>query len=90
MQIHQLKPSKIKKQRKRIGRGGKRGTYSGKGIKGQMSRSGKKPRATFAGGDTTFAKRLPKQRGSVGPVKIRRGSKKKKKKTRKYYAKNTR
>lgn len=29
-----------KKSRKKIGRGGKRGTYSGKGLKGQHARSG--------------------------------------------------
>ena len=39
--LHTLKPdSSTKKQRKRVGRGGKRGTYSGKGLKGQKSRSG--------------------------------------------------
>ncbi len=39
--LHTLKPdSSAKKQRKRVGRGGKRGTYSGKGLKGQKSRSG--------------------------------------------------
>ncbi len=39
--LHTLKPdSSAKKQRKRVGRGGKRGTYSGKGLKGQRSRSG--------------------------------------------------
>jgi len=39
MQIHELQP-KQKSSRKRVGRGGKRGTYSGKGNKGQMARSG--------------------------------------------------
>ena len=76
MQLHQLKPSYKGKSRKRVGRGGKRGTYSGRGMKGQKSRAGKKPRADFAGGDTPFAKRLPKQRGQVGKVKkVRRGVK---------------
>lgn len=75
MQLHQLKPNH-KKARKRVGRGGKRGTYAGRGVKGQKARAGRKPRPTFGGGDTTFAKRLPKQRGSVGPVKVKRGSKK--------------
>ena len=75
MQIHQLKPKFNKKLRKRVGRGGKKGTYSGRGIKGQNSRSGKGPRAGFAGGDTTLLKRLPKKRGVVGKVKIKRGSK---------------
>ena len=40
MQLHQLKPSHKLKDKKRIGRGGKRGTYSGRGLKGQKSRSG--------------------------------------------------
>lgn len=42
MQIHQLKPKHKNKGKKRIGRGGKKGTYSGKGIKGQSSRAGRK------------------------------------------------
>jgi len=42
MQIHQIKPTIKLKKKKRIGRGGKKGTYSGKGIKGQKSRAGKK------------------------------------------------
>ncbi|MEX2145154.1 MAG: uL15m family ribosomal protein [Candidatus Spechtbacterales bacterium] len=39
MQAHELKKTKQKTSR-RIGRGGKRGTYSGRGIKGQKSRAG--------------------------------------------------
>ena len=42
MQIHQIKPKHKLKKKKRVGRGGKRGTYSGKGIKGQKSRAGRK------------------------------------------------
>lgn len=42
MQLHQLKPKHKLKRKKRIGRGGKRGTYSGRGIKGQKSRAGRK------------------------------------------------
>ncbi len=75
MQLHQLKLVYKKKSRKRVGRGGKQGTYSGRGLKGQKSRAGRKPRQGFAGGDTPLSKRFPKQRGSVGKVKIRRGSK---------------
>ena len=75
MQLHQLKSTYKKKSRRRVGRGGKRGTYAGRGLKGQKSRAGRKPRPGFAGGDTPLSKRLPKQRGSVGKVKIRRGSK---------------
>lgn len=44
-------------------------------MKGQKSRAGKKPRPGFAGGDTSLIKRLPKQKGSVGKVPIRRGVK---------------
>lgn len=39
--LHNLTASP-KKSRKRIGRGGKRGTYSGRGMKGQRARSGGK------------------------------------------------
>ncbi|NCN07155.1 50S ribosomal protein L15 [Candidatus Falkowbacteria bacterium] len=39
--LSNLKPAKgSTKRRKRVGRGGKRGTYSGKGLKGQKARSG--------------------------------------------------
>lgn len=75
MQLHQLKPNKTKKARKRVGRGGKKGTYAGRGLKGQKSRSGRKTRVGFAGGDTTLIKRLPKQRGTVGGIDIRKGVK---------------
>jgi len=40
MQLHQLKHKR--KQKKRVGRGGKRGTYCGKGMKGQKARAGAK------------------------------------------------
>jgi large subunit ribosomal protein L15 len=42
MQIHELKPKHKLKGKKRVGRGGKKGTYSGKGMKGQESRAGRK------------------------------------------------
>lgn len=78
MQLYQLKPKHKKKSRQRIGRGGQKGTYSGKGVKGQKSRAGKKPRIGFAGGDTTMAERIPKQRGTTGKhkeTKVKRGVK---------------
>ncbi|MBZ9577764.1 uL15 family ribosomal protein [Patescibacteria group bacterium] len=59
MQLHQLKPKHKLKKKKRIGRGGKRGTYSGKGIKGQKSRAGRK----FAPVIRELIKRYPKLRG---------------------------
>jgi large subunit ribosomal protein L15 len=42
MQIHELKPKHKNKTKKRVGRGGKKGTTSGKGTKGQSSRAGRK------------------------------------------------
>lgn len=42
MQLHELQPKHKNKDKKRVGRGGKKGTYSGKGIKGQKSRAGRK------------------------------------------------
>ena len=62
VRLHNLKPNEgSTKTRKRVGRGGKTGTYSGKGIKGQKSRSGTgglKLRAFKA-----QLQRLPKLRG---------------------------
>ena len=40
MQLHEIKPIHRQKKRKRIGRGGKKGTYSGHGMKGQKARTG--------------------------------------------------
>lgn len=62
MQVHELKIGK-RKSRKRIGRGGKRGTYSGRGMKGQKSRSGAKKDPLFEGGRSSLIDRLKKVRG---------------------------
>ncbi|MFA5871451.1 MAG: 50S ribosomal protein L15 [Parcubacteria group bacterium] len=62
MQIHELKIKKTK-SRKRIGRGGKKGTYSGRGVKGQKSRSGVSINPIFEGGRSTLIEHLPKLRG---------------------------
>lgn len=59
MQFHQLKPKNKLKKKKRVGRGGKRGTYSGKGVKGQKSRAGKKLQPIIR----EVIKRYPKLRG---------------------------
>jgi len=70
MQLHNLNPKNKSKKKKRVGRGGKRGTFSGKGIKGQKSRAGAKIRPAIR----DFIKKIPKLRGTVGKVKKRRGS----------------
>lgn len=44
---------------RRIGRGGKRGTYSGRGIKGQKARAGAKIRPA----ERELLKKIPKLRG---------------------------
>jgi len=56
-----------KKHRKRVGRGNGsgHGTYSGRGCKGQKSRSGHKMRPGFEGGQLPLIKRLPQKRGFV-------------------------
>jgi len=60
MQIHQLKPNNKTKKSKRVGRGGKRGTYSGRGMKGQKSRAGTHK---FAPVIRDLIKKYPKLRG---------------------------
>lgn len=57
MQAHQL--IKTKKRVQRIGRGGKRGTYSGKGLKGQKARAGRRIRPQIR----DVIKRMHKKRG---------------------------
>jgi len=59
MQLHQLSPKTKQKKEKRIGRGGKRGTYSGRGIKGQKARAGHKIRPQ----ERDILKKIPKLRG---------------------------
>ena len=66
MKQHELRPPQgAKKNRKRIGRGNARGTgtYSGRGIKGQNSRSGGGVRPGFEGGQQRLIKGMPKLRG---------------------------
>jgi large subunit ribosomal protein L15 len=70
MQIHELKVAK-RKERKRIGRGGKTGTTAGRGSNGQKSRSGASVDPLFEGGRSTLLERMKKVRGfkSVHPKK---------------------
>jgi len=64
MQLSTLKPKHRRKKHKRIGRGGKRGTTSGQGTKGQKSRAGASVRPGFRGGDNRIWQLFPKQRGA--------------------------
>jgi len=66
MQLHQLQPIHKNKVKKRIGRGGKRGTYSGRGQKGQKARAGAKIKPA----ERELFLKLPKLRGvKINPLK---------------------
>ncbi len=62
MQLHDLK-QKNEKDKKRVGRGGARGTYCGRGVKGQKARAGSGGEPIIRG----LIKRYPKLRGYRTP-----------------------
>jgi len=73
VQQHELRPPRgAKKNRRRVGRGNAsgHGTYSGRGVKGQQSRSGYKTRPFFEGGQTPLVRRLPHRRGFRNPFRV--------------------
>lgn len=59
MQLHQVQLKTKFRKGRRIGRGGKRGTYSGRGTKGQKARAGHKIRPQ----ERDILKKIPKLRG---------------------------
>lgn len=59
MQFHNIKPKNKPKKASRVARGGKRGGYSGRGIKGQKSRAGGRIRPAIR----DLMSKFPKQRG---------------------------
>jgi len=59
MQLHEIKPKFIRKAKKRVGRGGKKGTYAGRGLLGQKARAGRR----FAPVVRELVKAYPKLRG---------------------------
>jgi large subunit ribosomal protein L15 len=66
LNLSNLKPAQKRTDRKRVGRGqgSGKGRYSGRGLKGQKSRSGSaKMRPGFEGGQMPIYMRLGKQRG---------------------------
>jgi len=66
--LEKLSPAPgARKKSKRVGRGdgSGHGSYSGRGCKGQKSRSGNKMRPGFEGGQLPLIKRLPQKRGFV-------------------------
>src|SRR5207244_7129836 len=68
LNLSNLAPAQPREDRKRVGRGlgSGKGRYSGRGIKGQKSRSGShKMPAGFEGGQTNIYMRLGKLRGAT-------------------------
>ena len=68
LSLSNLQPAQKRVDRKRVGRGpgSGKGRYSGRGIKGQKSRSGShKMRAGFEGGQMPIYMRLGKLRGAT-------------------------
>ena len=66
MMEHEVSPPKgARRNRKRLGRGDAAGggSYAGRGMKGQKSRSGKSVRPGFEGGQLPLIKGLPMKRG---------------------------
>ena len=66
MMEHQVAPTPgTRRDRKRLGRGDAsgHGSYSGRGMKGQKSRSGRGVRPGFEGGQLPLIKGLPMRRG---------------------------
>jgi large subunit ribosomal protein L15 len=68
LNLSNLRPAQARKDRKRVGRGpgSGKGKFSGRGVKGQKSRSGShKMRAGFEGGQMPIYMRIGKLRGST-------------------------
>ena len=66
LKMNELRPAAgARKARRRVGRGdgSGRGTFSGRGLKGQKSRSGGGVRVGFQGGQLRLIKSLPMLRG---------------------------
>jgi large subunit ribosomal protein L15 len=73
MKQHDLRPADgSTKERKRVGRGtgSGKGKTSGRGTKGQNSRTGGGVSLTFEGGQLPIVKRLPKLRGFNNRFKV--------------------
>lgn len=70
MTLTNLKPHPSRKtSKKRLGRGNGsgKGTYAGKGIKGQTARTGGKRRPGFEGGQMPYIRKMPKLKGFTNP-----------------------
>lgn len=66
MEIHDLKLTKKRKKGRRVGRGGKRGVFSGRGMTGQRARTNKRMKLKRIG--SQLSRHLPK----IGGFKSKR------------------
>lgn len=78
MRLHEIQQTHAHRKSKRVGRGNGsgKGTFAGRGVKGQKARTGANsnvPR-TFIGGSTALIQRLPKLKGfkssAIKPVTV--------------------
>ncbi len=72
MRLNDIRSPKSNKSRKRVGRGdgSGHGTTSGRGTKGQLSRSGGNTRPGFEGGQMPLQRRVPHLKGFKNNKKV--------------------
>ena len=73
MKLHELRPAKgAKKKKRRVGRGiaAGQGKTAGRGTKGQNARAGGGVRPYFEGGQLPLVRRLPYKRGFTNIFKV--------------------
>lgn len=73
LRMNDLQPAPgSRKKRKRVGRGNAsgKGTYSGRGLKGQLSRSGRDYNSVFEGGAMSMMRTLPRRKGFKAPFRV--------------------
>jgi len=73
MKLHELRPAKgAKKKKRRVGRGiaAGQGKTAGRGTKGQNARAGGGVRPYFEGGQLPLVRRLPHRRGFTNIFKV--------------------
>ena len=65
-------PPGSRRKRKRVGRGNAsgKGTYSGRGLKGQRSRAGRDYNSVFEGGAMSMMRTLPRRKGFKAPFRV--------------------
>jgi len=72
MKIHEIVSTQTTKAKKRLGKGraSGTGTFAGRGLNGQNSRSGGGVRLGFEGGQSPSIKKLPKLKGFKNPNRV--------------------